>query len=194
MAQSRVSEREAEPLQLGAGERAERFNALYGAHAQFVARSLKRLGLRDELLDDALQEVFVIVYRKLPELDTHDYEKTWLYRIALNVAANLRRQTQRWHRKLGGGSPELPERPGPDAEQLNQLVEDEQRELLYRVLAALDDDKRNVFVLHELEQLSMPEVAAALDLNLNTAYSRLRSARAQFEKLVQRFTREDDEP
>src|SRR5689334_12525376 len=77
--------------QLQAANAGSRFNDFYGRHAQFVARSLSRLGIRDELLDDALQEVFLIVYRKLPELDAAEHEKTWVFRITMNVAANLRR-------------------------------------------------------------------------------------------------------
>jgi RNA polymerase sigma-70 factor (ECF subfamily) len=168
-----------------------RFNDFYGQHAQFVARSLCRLGIRDELLDDALQEVFLIVYRKLPELDAAEHEKTWVFRITMNVAANLRRQTQRWHRKLGGGTAALPEGSTSEEEQLSRLLHDEKRALLYRVLDGLDEDKRMVFVLHELEQLGVPEVAAALGLNLNTAYSRLRAARAAFERGVAEHAPDD---
>jgi len=161
-----------------------RFNDFYTSHAQFVARSIRRLGIREELLDDTLQEVFLIVYRKLPELDGVEHEKTWLFRITMNVAANVRRQAQRWQKKLGSGSESLPDSlPGPD-DQLARVLHDKKLVLLYRILATLDDDKRDVFVLHELEQLSIPEVAAALGLNLNTAYSRLRAARAAFERRV----------
>ena len=65
------------------------------------------------------------------------------------------------------------------------MLHDEKLTLLYQVLGTLDEDKRNVFVLHELEQLGIPEVAEALGINLNTAYSRLRAARAAFERGVQ---------
>jgi RNA polymerase sigma-70 factor (ECF subfamily) len=167
------------------------FNDFYTSHAQFVARSLRRLGIREELLDDALQEVFLIVYRKLPELDAQQHAKTWVFRITMNVAANLRRQTQRWHKKLGGGSAALPEAATGADETLSRVIHDEKRALLYRVLESLDEDKRLVFVLHELEQLGVPEVAEALGLNLNTAYSRLRAARAAFERGVEAYAAED---
>lgn len=167
------------------------FNDFYTSHAQFVARSLRRLGIREELLDDALQEVFLIVYRKLPELDAQQHAKTWVFRITMNVAANLRRQTQRWHKKLGGGSAALPEGATGADETLARVIHDEKRALLYKVLDSLDEDKRLVFVLHELEQLGVPEVAEALGLNLNTAYSRLRAARAAFERGVEAYAAED---
>src|SRR5688572_5886471 len=64
-----------------AAEERSRFNDFYSKHAQFVARSLRRLGIHDELLDDALQEVFVVVHRKLPELEGDQHEKTWVFRI-----------------------------------------------------------------------------------------------------------------
>ena len=167
------------------------FNDFYTSHAQFVARSLRRLGIREELLDDALQEVFLIVYRKLPELDAQQHAKTWVFRITMNVAANLRRQTQRWHKKLGGGSAALPEGMTGSDEQLARVIHDEKRALLYKVLDSLDEDKRLVFVLHELEQLGVPEVAEALGLNLNPAYSRLRAARAAFERGVEAHAAKD---
>jgi RNA polymerase sigma-70 factor (ECF subfamily) len=168
-----------------AAEERSRFNDFYTKHAQFVARSLRRLGIHDELLDDALQEVFVVVYRKLPQLQGDEHEKTWVFRITMNVAANLRRQNQRWLTKLGGGSEALPQDLTSPDDQLGRLLQDERLALLYQVLGTLDEDKRNVFVLHELEQLGVPEVAEALGLNLNTAYSRLRAARAAFEHGVQ---------
>lgn len=174
-----------------AAEERARFNDFYGSHAQFVARSLRRLGIHDELLDDALQDIFLIVYRKLPELDAEQHAKTWVFRITMNVAANLRRQTQRWHRKLGGGTEALPEGSTGADEQLARVLHDEKRALLHKVLDSLDEDKRLVFVLHELEQLGVPEVAEALGLNLNTAYSRLRAARAAFERGVQKYAASD---
>ncbi len=167
------------------------FNDFYTSHAQFVARSLRRLGIREELLDDALQEVFLIVYRKLPELDAQQHAKTWVFRITMNVAANLRRQTQRWHKKLGGGSAALPEGATGGDEALTRMIQDEKLALLHQVLDSLDEDKRLVFVLHELEQLGVPEVAEALGLNLNTAYSRLRAARAAFERGVEAYAAKD---
>jgi len=168
-----------------AAEQRARFNDFYSKHAQFVARSLRRLGIHDELLDDALQEVFVIVHRKLPDLQGDEHEKTWVFRITMNVAANLRRQNQRWLTKLGGGSEALPQDLASADDQLARLLQDEKLALLYQVLETLDEDKRNVFVLHELEQLGVPQVADALGLNLNTAYSRLRAARAAFERGVE---------
>jgi len=189
---SEAAAREPAPRTPGtAEEERARFNEFYASHAQFVARSLRRLAIRDELLDDALQDVFLIVYRKLPELDADQHAKTWVFRITMNVAANLRRQTQRWHKKLGGGTSALPEGSTAADVQLTRVLHDEQRALLYKVLDSLDEDKRMVFVLHELEQLGVPEVAEALGLNLNTAYSRLRAARAAFERGVEEYAAED---
>lgn len=158
------------------------FDQLYDEHFDFVWRSVRRLGVREAAMDDAVQEVFLVVHRRLPEFEGRSSLKTWLYGIAVNVARNIARTQAR------RGAEELPvsvedtRTPGPARHAENR----EAVALLYRLLDKLDEPKREVFVLAELEQLSAPDIAEALGVNLNTVYSRLRAARRDFEAALQR--------
>ncbi|WP_437676372.1 RNA polymerase sigma factor [Sorangium sp. So ce131] len=158
------------------------FDAVYDEHADFVWRNLRRLGVRDASLDDALQDVFLVVHRRLGEFEPRSSVKAWLFAIVCRVARDHRRLARR-----KGGGEELPagvadRAPGP-AEQLEQV---EALKLVDALLAELDDDKRAVLVMAEIEELSAPEIAAALDVKLNTVYSRLRAARREFELALAR--------
>jgi RNA polymerase sigma-70 factor (ECF subfamily) len=160
---------------------------LYDRHADYVYKSLRRLGVPHASLPDALQDVFVVVHRRLSELEPCRSAKPWLFVLAMGVARNHRR---RWRRK----APEH-EHTGVDPDRLGGRVEEaferavhaERIEHFYKLLEALDDDKRAVFVLAELEELTVPEIASTLGLNLNTAYARLRAARQRFEQALSRL-------
>ena len=156
------------------------FDALYDAHFDLVWRSLRRLGVPDSALDDALQDVFVVVHRQLTGFQGRSSPRTWLAGIAVRVAADHRRRLRR-----KGGWEELSPAvvdPGPGPQE--QAARAEGIQLLDRLLRQLEDFKREVFVMVELEQMTAPEVAEALGLNLNTVYSRLRLARADFERAL----------
>jgi RNA polymerase sigma-70 factor (ECF subfamily) len=150
------------------------FRALFDAHADHVFRTLKRLGVRDPDVTDACQEVFVVVHRRLPDFDGTSTPKTWIYGICLRVASDYRRKMRRRREDV---SAEL-----PDA-QVVATQEDtvDRRQLQARldaVLERLDEPKRVVFVLYELEELSMTEIVKIVGCPLQTAYSRLHAARA----------------
>lgn len=167
----------------------ERFLRLYREHAAFVWRTLRRLGVREASLDDAMQDVFLVAHRKLDDFDGAS-PRAWLAAIARRVAADTRRRTQ--------------QHPVCDRDSQHDLAlareafersKDERgrqlaAKLVHRLMECLDDDRREVFVLAELEGMSMPEVAEALEVKLNTAYSRLRAARlrvrAEYARLVAR--------
>ncbi|WP_441290787.1 RNA polymerase sigma factor [Sorangium sp. KYC3313] len=158
------------------------FDAVYDEHADFVWRNLRRLGVSEASLDDAFQDVFVVVHRRLGEFEPRSSVKAWLFAILCRVARDHRRLVRR-----KGGLEELPggvadRAPGP-AERLEQV---EALKLVDALLAELDDDKRAVLVMAEIEELSAPEIAAALDVKLNTVYSRLRAARREFELALAR--------
>ncbi|WP_438019785.1 sigma-70 family RNA polymerase sigma factor [Sorangium sp. So ce315] len=158
------------------------FDTVYDGHADFVWRNLRRLGVREASLDDAFQDVFLVVHRRLGEFEPRSSVKAWLFAIVCRVARDHRRLFRR-----KGGHEELPagvldRAPGP-AERLEKV---EALQLVDALLAELDDDKRAVFVMAEIEELSAPEIAAALDLKLNTVYSRLRAARREFELALAR--------
>lgn len=155
---------------------------LFRAHAGFVERILRRAGVPERDLGDATQEVFVVVHRRLHEFEGRACVTTWLYRIARNVASELRRRAFRRYEVLGeGGGSEGHDVPQsgctPDSAELLQ-----RRDELHALLEAidrLDADKREALVRHELEERPMREVAAALGVPLKTAFSRVYAARRQ---------------
>jgi RNA polymerase sigma-70 factor (ECF subfamily) len=152
------------------------FSVVYAEHFGFVWRCLRALGVRESALDDAAQEVFVIVHRRLPEFRGDANLRTWLYGIVRNVAANQRRS----QRRKGQGAPPEDDFPDPGPGPLEQLAQREDARFVQRFAAQLDEKKRDLFVLALLEETSMPEVAAALGVPLNTAYTRLRALRHAF--------------
>lgn len=158
---------------------------VYEEHFRYVWRCLRGLGVREASLDDALQDVFLVVQRRLQEFDGRGELRTWLYAIALRVA---HKYWSRAHKDSArAAEPELAESAAPSAD-LEQGAEQKQRlELARAALSALDDDKRTVFVLARIEQMSAPEIAQVLGIPLNTVYSRLRLAREAFEAEVRRL-------
>jgi RNA polymerase sigma-70 factor, ECF subfamily len=156
-----------------------RFARIYDEHFAFVWRSLRRLGVPDAHLDDAAQEVFLVVHRRLSEFAGRSSLKTWLFGIALRVASAVRRRAIR--------KPTEPLEDDVLDERVERLSEAAHAaKLVQRLLNDLDADRRAVFVLAELEQMTAPEIARALDVNLNTVYSRLRLARRDFEAAIVR--------
>ena len=162
---------------------------LYETHFSFVWRNLRRMGVSDDMLEDATQDVFLTVFQRW---DTYDPARsrveTWLFGILLRVASYYRRTLRRrlarivpWSRE-GTREGLIPGSDGPA-----ELVAKRQAALLLdRLLAEISPDKRVVLVLVDIEQCTVPEVARALGINLNTAYWRLRQARACFERALAR--------
>lgn len=156
------------------------FEAVYDAHFPFVWRSLRHLGVPEAALDDAAQDVFVVVHRRLADFEGRSTLRTWLFGIVLRVAKDHRRAQGRRgpHEALDPGLADPS--PGP-AEQAHTR---EAVSRLEKVLLRLDEDKRTVFVLAEVEGLTGREIAIALEIPENTVYSRLRAARRQFDDAV----------
>lgn len=152
------------------------FPELFREHAPHAGRALRNLGVREADVPDALQEVFLVVHRKLGGFRGDSSVRTWIYGICLRVAAAHRRGPRRIREvELDDALP---------ASGTNPHDETERREALARLDAALDrldDDKRAAFVLYELEGLTLAEVAAAVGAPLPTVYSRLQASR----KMVQ---------
>jgi RNA polymerase sigma-70 factor (ECF subfamily) len=156
------------------------FETLYAESFRSIWRTLRRLGVAPAQLDDAAQEVFIVVHRRLPEFDGRSV-RGWLYAITVRVASDQRRAAA--HRRTSPLDEAVVD-PAPDPAARRELGESVQ--LLHQLLAELDEKKRAVFVLGELEELGAPEIAEALSLNLNTVYSRLRSARMDFDAALRR--------
>lgn len=159
----------------------ELFHDLYRAHFDFVFRNLRRLGVPPAMVDDAVQEVFVVVLRHLGKYTRGTSPRAWLFAIAVRVARNRRRSMAR---RGTPASLSEDEYQAATASPFDELARLEARRILHEFLDALDEDRRSVFVMAELEQMTAPEIAAALDVNLNTVYGRLRSARRDLARLV----------
>jgi RNA polymerase sigma-70 factor (ECF subfamily) len=140
------------------------------------------LGVEPAALDDVVQEVFLVVHRRLCEFEGRSTLKSWLFGITRRVVRDQRRSRRRKPTEVLEHDPIDSLARTPDA----QLDLREQAALLHRLLDSLDDDKREAFVLSELEEMSGPEIADALQLNLNTVYARVRAARSAFDAALQR--------
>jgi RNA polymerase sigma-70 factor (ECF subfamily) len=149
------------------------FREIFEANVRFVWRSLMGLGVRESDVPDASQQVFVILAQKLGQLDPDCAIRTFVYGVCLRVAADFRKRAHVRREHLYGM---LPERPAA-AEQEGFVSQREALERLRTALDQIDPGQREVFVLYEIEELGMAEVARAVGCPLQTAYSRLHAAR-----------------
>lgn len=170
---------EAQPVELAVPSVAE----VYEAHFAYVHRCLRGLGVHPSALDDALQDVFVVVQNKLPQFEPRARLRTWLYAIVLRVA---RRYRARWARH---GAELLPNPPGSEPSCERDVQAHERLRLAQLALSGLGEEKREVFVFAQIEAMSAPEIAEITGLPVNTVYSRLRAARAAFAANVERAQR-----
>jgi RNA polymerase sigma-70 factor (ECF subfamily) len=146
--------------------------AVFKAHHAFVWRILRHLGVATADQEDVLQEVFVVVHRRLADYREQDKMRAWLYAICARVVRDHRRRLGRRHEELRA-EPEVSREPS----QASEVADQQALSLAQRMLAALPEKQRAVFLLYEIEQLSMPEIALAVECPLPTAYARLRKAR-----------------
>lgn len=142
--------------------------------------------MRERELEDACQEVFIVVHARLADFEGRSTLRTWLYGIAMRVALNQRRKSARRREDLEAWPPE-----GESAATQHELTE--QREtlgLVERALLTLDEDKREVFALYELEGMTMAEVAGTLAVAENTALYRLYAARDEIRSFLRGHERD----
>jgi len=176
---------------------------LFDSHLPFVWRNLRRLGVPESLVEDAAQDVFLVVHRRWdtwqPERSTVE---TWLFGIVVRVAHNHRRAQRRrlaWilpfndqnDRQVGRQVQEIPSLADGPAE---ILVQRETVALFERAVAKIDEDKRAVFLMIDVEQMTVPEAAATLGININTAYWRLRKARLAFRHALSKLRTHEMDP
>lgn len=161
-------------------ERSSALAELYAAHYEFVWRSARRLGAPEGSVDDAVQEVFLVVARRLADFEGRSSIRTWLFGITMRVVSSLRRRDSRHRRRVDAVASD-PTPPPDDLGHKHDAVR-----LLDRLLGELDEDKRAVFILVELEGMTAGEIAEALGVKTNTVYSRLRLARAALERAARR--------
>lgn len=164
--------------------RATLLRRAYQDHATAIRRALSRLGVPERDLDDAVHEVFIVLLRRFSDFDRTRGLRAWLYGIARRVASHHRRAAARKQAFTGRLHHEGPGRgrPAPDPDE--HVARGEAAALLSEFLDELGPEKSTVFVLSHIEGLRGPEIARALDTNLNTVYWRLRAARSDFEHVV----------
>jgi RNA polymerase sigma-70 factor (ECF subfamily) len=163
------------------------FKRLYQAEFAYVWRALRRLGARGSDAEDMVHDVFLTAFKRISEYDPSRPIRPWLFGISFRtVVAHRRRAFQRYEVVS-----EVPDTAvvEPDAEA--RLQAGESRELVLKALEALPLDRRAVFVMHELDDVAIPEVAEGLGVPLNTAYSRLRVGRQEFAEAVEALRKEE---
>ncbi|MEO8550451.1 MAG: sigma-70 family RNA polymerase sigma factor [Kofleriaceae bacterium] len=158
------------------------FEHVYREHVRFVWRTVRRLGVRDVDVEDVCQRVFEIVHRQLPEFRGDAKLTTWLFGIVRRVVADHRRSAYEQRREL---HEEVEVVAAAGQERL--VAEREARVLLDQLLDELDEDKRVVFVLCDLDGMAVKEVAELVDAPVQTVYSRLHAAREKLERGVRRI-------
>ena len=158
---------------VGAPEQPDSFDAIYAREFEYVWRTLGRWGVPPDDIADAAHDVFVVVYKKRDTIDPERSIRPLLFGIARRIAAIARRKQR----------PELSDTIEP----IVTAPPHAERDLLWQALAGLDEDRRAVFILHDLEGYTGPEIAAMLEIPVNTAHSRLRLARADLLASLQRL-------
>jgi RNA polymerase sigma-70 factor, ECF subfamily len=166
------------------------FHAIYKQYVDFVWSSAGHLGAGTDIIDDVVQDVFIVIHSKLATLQRPEALRSWIYGIVRRTVSDYRRS--RRSRDAAGaslGAEPKSSLPSP----LDMAERNADLELLENVLAELDESKREVFVMVEILEMTVPEVVQGLDIPLNTAYSRLRLARQDFEEALARHEARNQE-
>jgi RNA polymerase sigma-70 factor (ECF subfamily) len=165
------------------------FSRLYDDYVDFVWRSARRLGVDEASADDAAQQVFVVVHRRLSEFEGRASVKSWLFAILLRVVHDHRRSLRRKSPHLAGEAvdPDVLPASASASDPYEALSRVEASRLINELLESLDEERRVVFVMAELEQMTPAEIAEALEVDAKVVYARLRAARADFEQAAVRL-------
>jgi RNA polymerase sigma-70 factor (ECF subfamily) len=166
---------------------------IYKKYFDFVWSSARHLGATADAIDDVVQDVFIVIHAKLATLQRPEALRSWIYGIVRRTVSDYRR-SRRTRDAAGArlGAEYKSSRP-PQPSPLDIAERSSELELLESVLAELDETKREVFVMVEVLEMTVPEVVQALEIPLNTAYSRLRLARQSFEETLARHEARDEE-
>ena len=155
--------------------------AAFEREMAFIRRALQRHGIRPADADDLTQEVLIVMWRGWSHYDPSRPLRPWLAGIVFKVASRHRLRAQR---EVACAVIEGAD-PAPPLDE--QLEAQRERGLVSRALAGLRDGQRAVLVLHEMDGLTLDQVARILELPRSTAFSRLNAARANFAKAVRRL-------
>lgn len=159
-------------------------------YTPYVWRVLRSLGVRDVDLEDVCQETFMVVHRRAHTFEARGSLRSWIYGVALRVASDYRNRAHRHREVLTSESALASTQPAQE-----QAAETRRAfELVDRLLSALNEEQRQVFVLYELEELGMREISEIVGCPLQTAYSRLHSARRAVREGAARLRQEEPLP
>jgi RNA polymerase sigma-70 factor, ECF subfamily len=159
----------------------QRFAHVFQSHADFVWRALRRLGLSAADAEDALQDVFLVVYRRLDQYEERGKIRGWLFAISRQVVSHYHRGAARSERRLQAIAQDD---AGANEDPFTAAARRESVAIVRALLAELSEPQATVFWLAEVEEMTVPEISTALGINLNTAYGRLRVARQRFEQML----------
>lgn len=162
------------------------FETIYQQYFRFVWSSVRRLGVEEAATDDVVQEVFIVIHSKLCTLNKPESLRSWIYGIVRRTASAHRRTRQAKGGVFTSSASDASSLPSRDPNPLDRTEQSSQVGLLFRLLDGLSEAKREVFILAELEEMTAPEISEALEVPLNTVYSRLRHAREEFEAALAR--------
>ena len=160
------------------------FQAVYARYFDFVWASARRLGVDSSAIDDVVQEILIAIHGNLHTLQRPEALKSWVYSVTRRTVSNHHRAVRARGGKTTTVVDDQLESHQPTPYEVTQ--KNSELLLLANLLAELDEPKRELFVLVEIEEMTVPEVADALDIPVNTAYSRLRAARLAFEAAIAR--------
>jgi RNA polymerase sigma-70 factor (ECF subfamily) len=160
---------------------------VFEEHADHVGNSLRRLGVRDADVPDLVQEVFVVVHRILPDYDTSRPMWPWLFGIVYRTAAAYRRKA---FREVLDDGALAADRADSSKNVEEAMRKGEDRELVVAALQHVELTRRAVFVMADIDDVPVPEIASALGIGVNTAYSRLRLAREDFRTAATRLLKQ----
>jgi len=162
------------------------FAEIYRTYFTFVWSSSRRLGVNESEIDDVVQEIFITINGRLSTLEQPDSLRSWIYSIVRRTVSSYHRAKRAKNASTAtlSAEPEMHYSQTPSPQQLAE--HSDQVKLLWTLLENIDATKREVFVLAELDEMTVPEIASALEVPLNTVYSRLRAARLELEAALQR--------
>lgn len=165
-------------------ETLDRFRAYFREHIEFVVKSLRRLGVRDGDCEDVAHELFLAVYQRFAEVDEARSARAYLFGFARKFASAYR-NSARYRREIAQEADE-PADSKPNGEEV--LLRGDRHQLVYHALDQLEPERREIFVMFELDERTMEDIATELSIPFTTVVSRLRQARRDFEAALKRLT------
>jgi RNA polymerase sigma-70 factor, ECF subfamily len=163
------------------------FESIYNQYFDFVWSSVRRLGVSPAATDDVVQEVFIVIHSRLHTLEQPQALRSWIYGIVRRTVSGHHRARRVKEASGAAFAAEPNAQPLPPTP-LDLVEQNDKVKLLFTLLEDLDEPKREVFTMAELDELTVPEIAEILEIPLNTAYSRLRAARQSFEEALVRHS------